>query len=401
MVFSETRSAVDAPESHLARLPAGKKIMNSLQMLAKFGQSPWFDYIRRSLITSGELARLVTEEGLRGVTSNPAIFKMAIAGSSDYDEVLSQLVQDLKTPVDIYEHIAMADIRDAADILRPVHVQSEERDGFVSLEVSPYLARDTQGTLIEARRLWKAVARPNLMIKVPATPEGIPAIRQLISEGINVNVTLIFAVSAYREVVEAFLSGLEERQQAGKPIAQVASVASFFVSRIDASVDQMLDKKIAATSDDAERTGLRRLLGQTAIANAKVAYEVYQSLFRGERWQKLAAKNAQTQRLLWASTGTKNPAYRDVVYVEELIGAHTVNTIPPATWTAFLDHGVPRESLQSDLSQAHANLADLARHGIALDSVTDELLVAGVKLFADAFDDLLAAVEKRRQVAGT
>lgn len=373
--------------------------MNSLQKLAKFGQSPWLDFIRRSLITSGELARLVSEEGLRGVTSNPAIFKMAIAGSSDYDAVLSQLVPRFGTPVEIYEQIAIADIRDAADILGPIHVESEERDGFVSLEVSPYLARDTQGTLVEARRLWKAVGRPNLMIKVPATPEGIPAIRQLICEGINVNVTLIFAVSAYRQVVEAFLSGLEARQAAGQPVGHVASVASFFVSRIDASVDQILDKKIAAASDDAERTALQRLLGTTAIANAKVAYEVYQTLFHGERWQKLAAKNAQTQRLLWASTGTKNPAYRDVVYVEELIGPQTVNTIPPATWTAFLEHGVPRDSLQSELPQAHKNLAELARHGIALDSVTDGLLEAGVKLFADAFDELLAAVEKRQQLA--
>jgi len=373
--------------------------MNPLKSLAQFGQSPWFDYIRRNLITSGELERLVREEGLRGVTSNPAIFKAAIAGSSDYDSVLGEMVQRGDTPMQMYEKIAIADIQEAAQILLPVYEASHHKDGFVSLEVSPYLAHDTEGTLAEARRLWKAVGRPNLMIKVPATPAGIPAIRKLIGEGINVNVTLIFAVSAYRQVAEAFLQGLEDRLATGQPIASVASVASFFVSRIDTSVDQILDRRIADSTQADERAALQRLLGKSAIANAKIAYELYGKLYGAPRWLALAAAGAQPQRLLWASTGTKNPIYRDVVYVEELIGRDTVNTIPPATWQAFLEHGVVRETLASDIAGAHETLATLTRHGISLDSVTEELLEAGVKLFADAFDDLLAAVEKRRQLA--
>ncbi|AGY60492.1 bifunctional transaldolase/phosoglucose isomerase [Gloeobacter kilaueensis] len=374
--------------------------VNPLKKLQDYGQSVWLDYIRRNLITSGELQRLIDEDGLRGVTSNPSIFEKAIAGSNDYDEALAALEQeqDLEAMA-LFERLAIEDIQKTADILRPVYEQTERHDGYISLEVSPYLANDTEATIAEARRLWGAVNRENLMIKVPATPAGIPAIRQLISEGINVNVTLLFAQQAYAQVVEAYLEGLEAFAASGGELSRVASVASFFVSRIDTAVDALLQEKIKSATSGGERAVLNGLLGKVAIANARLAYQHYKEIYRSDRWHRLAdTTGAQPQRLLWASTSTKNPNYRDVLYVEELIGPNTVDTIPPATFDAFRDHGRPRASLDDHLEEAYTTLKDLEeRAEISLAAVTDQLVSDGVRLFADAFDKLLSTVEKRRQ----
>src|SRR5205085_3393344 len=322
------------------------KATNPLKDLLKFGQSVWLDYIRRDLITSGELKRLIQGDGLRGMTSNPAIFEKAIAGSTDYADILASLKDrhDLDAKAR-YEIIAIRDIQDAADLLRPVYDESRRRDGYVSLEVSPYLARDTQGTLEEARRLWKAVNRPNVMIKVPGTAEGIPAFEQLISEGININVTLLFSQKVYQQVAEAYIAGLEQLAAKGGDISRMASVASFFISRIYNSVDAQLAAKLKTTNDERGQAKVRSLLGKVAIANGKLTYQRYLKIFGTDRWKKLAAKGAQTQRVLWASTSTKNPSYSDVMYVEEMIGPDTVNTVPPATLDAFRDHGHARQSL--------------------------------------------------------
>ncbi|WP_337288340.1 bifunctional transaldolase/phosoglucose isomerase [Candidatus Methylomirabilis sp.] len=373
---------------------------NRLRALQVFGQSVWLDYIRRNLITSGELRRLIDEDGLRGVTSNPAIFEKAVAGSSDYKEMLEApeaRALDAKT---LYETLAVRDVQDAADVLYHVYEETGKRDGYVSLEVSPFLAHDTAGTLDEARRLWQAVGRPNLMIKVPATPEGIPAIRQLISEGINVNVTLLFAQDVHEQVAEAYITGLETFVARGGDPKRVASVASFFISRIDTAIDALITVRLQATTNAAEQSVLRGLTGKVAIANAKLTYERYRELFGSPRWQVLAGQGAHTQRLLWASTSAKNPNYRDVVYVEELIGPDTVNTIPPATFEAFRDHGRLRASLTEDVDSAHDTLDMLAEVGISMKDVTDTLLAEGVQLFSDAFEKLLKAVEKQRMEAG-
>ena len=369
---------------------------NPLRELQAYGQSVWLDYIRRSLITSGELQRLIDDDGLRGVTSNPAIFEKAIAGSTDYETELKILAG--RTDLDakaVYETLAIADIQAAADILAPVYHATKKRDGYVSLEVSPDLADETAGTLAEARRLWAAVARPNLMIKVPATTAGIPAIRQLISEGLNVNVTLLFAVETYESVAEAYLAGLEALAATEGDVGRVASVASFFISRIDTLMDALIAERLKSSQDAMEQATLKGLAGKVAIANAKLTYQRYKEIFAGPRWRALAAKGAQTQRLLWASTSTKNPNYRDVLYVEELIGPDTVDTIPPATFDAFRDHGRPRASLTTELEAAHDEMQMLARTGISMKQVTDRLLDEGVKLFADAFVKLLAAVSQR------
>lgn len=370
---------------------------NPLREVQQYGQSLWYDNIRRSLISSGELKRLIDEDGLRGVTSNPSIFEKAIAGSTDYDAALkeSEGRQD-RDAKSLYELLAIADIQAAADVMRPVYEQTQRRDGYVSMEVSPYLARDTEGTLAEARRLWQALARPNVMIKVPATREGIPAIRQLISEGINVNVTLLFAVPTYEAVAQAYFEGLEALVAAGGDPSGVASVASFFVSRIDAAVDAELEARAREAADPARQEALRALEGRTAIANAKVAYSRYQKILRSDRWQALAAKGAQTQRLLWASTSTKNPAFRDTLYVEALIGPDTVDTVPTATFDAFRDHGQPRASLEEGRDDARRSLAAVEEAGVSLTAVTERLLHEGVTLFAEAFDKLLAAVEQKR-----
>ncbi len=370
---------------------------NPLLELQKYGQSVWLDYIRRYLITSGDLQGLIDHDGLRGITSNPSIFEKAIAGSTDYAGFLEQLhAQGLSTE-DIYERIAIRDIQDAADILLPVYKSTNRRDGYVSLEVSPTLARDTQGTIEEARRLWKAVGRPNIMIKVPGTLEGAPAVRQLTSESININITLLFAQEAYIRVADAYIDGLEAALKAGKDISGISSVASFFVSRIDTLVDSMIDPRLKNPASTEEESFLRGLQGNVAIANAKQAYRSYQAMIAGERWKTLAARGAQVQRLLWASTSTKNPKYRDVLYIEELIGPDTVNTIPPATMDAFREHGIVRRTLDADLATADKTMKDLERAGISMQKVTDQLLDDAIKLFADAFQKLLAAVEQKKR----
>ncbi|HEY2013980.1 MAG TPA: transaldolase, partial [Bryobacteraceae bacterium] len=356
--------------------------VNPLRALAQYGQSVWLDYIRRSLITSGELKRLIEEDGLRGVTSNPAIFEKAIAGSNDYKDLLEDAASRKLDAKALYEKIAVRDIQDATTILAPVYESAKARDGYVSLEVSPTLAHDTAGTLEEARRLWNWVSRPNLMIKVPGTAEGIPAIRQLISEGINVNVTLLFSQAVYEQVADAYISGLEARAAAGHDISRIASVASFFVSRIDSVIDAM---------PAAKQHGLA---GKVAIANAKLTYHRYTQIVGSPRWAALAAKGAQPQRLLWASTSTKNPSYRDVLYVEELIGPDTVDTIPPATFNAFRDHGHPRPSLTEDLEAAQDVMESLAKAGISMKDVTARLVDDGVQQFATAFEALLKATGK-------
>jgi transaldolase / glucose-6-phosphate isomerase len=378
------------------------KAVNPLIQLQTFGQSIWLDYIRRDLLKGGELQRLITEDGLRGMTSNPAIFEKAIAGSTQYQDFLDSLAG--RSDLDAkgrYELLAIRDIQDAADLLRPVYQSTKKRDGYVSLEVSPYLGHDTAGTIDEARRLWKTVARENVMIKVPGTAEGIPAFRQLISEGINVNVTLLFAQGVYEEVAAAFIDGVEKFAATGGDVSKIASVASFFISRIDSLVDSLVGDQLKKETDAARKAKLQSILGKVAIANGKLTYEACQRIFSSSRWKALAAKGAQTQRVLWASTSTKNPNYRDVIYIEELIGPDTVNTVPPATLDAFRDHGKPRQSLTEDLDSARKTMADLASVGIVMKDVTDKLTADGVKLFADAFDALLAAVEKNTKRSAT
>jgi transaldolase / glucose-6-phosphate isomerase len=375
------------------RVGAGQSA-NPLKGLLAYGQSPWMDYIRRDLLTTGELNKYIDNDGLRGMTSNPAIFEKAIGGSNLYADILTSPDAKKLTAKGLFDKIAIRDVQDACDIFKPIYLQTNRRDGYVSHEVSPDLANDTKATIEEARRLWKTVNRPNVMIKIPATPEGIPAIRQTLEEGLNINITLLFAQSAYEQVAEAFLSALEARAAKGQDISHIASVASFFVSRIDSLVDSKIDEKLKTASEAPQRSLLESLRGKIAIANAKLTYKKYQELFGGPRWKALAAKGAQTQRLLWASTSTKNPKYRDVLYVEELIGADTVDTIPPATFDAFRDHGKLRPSLTEDVEAAAKTMADLAKAGISMKEVTDKLLVDGVKLFSDAFAQLLAATGK-------
>ena len=378
------------------------KAVNPLKQLQTFGQSIWIDYIRRDLIKGGELQHLIEDYGLRGMTSNPAIFEKAIADSTQYQDFLDSLAN--RADLDAkgrYELLAIRDIQDAADLLRPVYQSSRKRDGYVSLEVSPYLANETNATIDEARRLWKAVGRENVMIKVPGTPAGIPAFRQLISEGININVTLLFAQDVYEQIAQAFIDGVEKHASTGGDVSKIASVASFFISRIDSLVDSLAGDLLKKETDAARKAKLQGILGKVAIANGKLTYEAYQRIFSAPRWKALAAKGAQTQRVLWASTSTKNPNYRDVLYVEEMIGPDTVNTVPPATLEAFRDHGKPRLSLTEDLDGARKTMADLAAVGIVMKQVTDKLTADGVKLFADAFDGLLAAVEKNTKRAGT
>ncbi|HEV2397568.1 MAG TPA: transaldolase [Candidatus Sulfotelmatobacter sp.] len=382
-------------------LENSKATKNPLKELLSYGQSMWLDYIRRDLFTTGKLKKMIEDDGLRGMTSNPSIFEKAIADSSLYDDVLHSLAsQKGLSPTAKFEQIAIRDIQDAADVLRPVYQESNFHDGFVSLEVSPLLALKTQETIDEARRLWKAVQRENVMIKVPGTPPGIPAIRQLISEGININVTLLFAQEVYEQVAEAYIAGLEALAQRGGNLKKMAGVASFFISRIDTMVDGKLNDKLKNASDPQQQALLKGLLGKVAIANGKLTYQRYLKIFSGPRWEKLESKGAQTQRVLWASTSTKNPNYRDVIYVEELIGPDTVNTMPPATVDAFRDHGKVRKTLTEDIPGAQKTMDDLAKAGISMKEVTDKLTEDGVKLFADAFDKLLAAVEKSTNQKG-
>jgi transaldolase/glucose-6-phosphate isomerase len=377
------------------------KTTNPLKALLNYGQSMWLDYIRRDLLTTGKLKQMIDNDGLRGMTSNPSIFEKAIGDSSLYDDMLKSLAA--RSDLDAtgrYELLAIRDIQDAADILRPVYESSKFRDGYVSLEVSPYLARKTKETIAEAQRLWKSVQRENVMIKVPGTAEGLPAIRQLIGEGININVTLLFAQDVYEKVAAAYIAGLEDLATRGGDLKKMASVASFFISRIDSLVDSKIEDKLKSTTDPKQQALLKSLLGKVAIANGKLTYASYQNIFSGPRWDALAAKGAQTQRVLWASTSTKNPAYRDVLYVEELIGPDTVNTMPPATIDAFRDHGKLRQSLTDDVAGAKKTMDDLQAAGISMKDVTDKLTDDGVKLFADAFDKLLAVVAKSTQQKG-
>jgi transaldolase/glucose-6-phosphate isomerase len=371
--------------------------MNPVKALENHGQSVWLDFLARGFVANGDLQKLIDTDGVKGVTSNPSIFEKAIGSSDEYDGAIAKALKNGDRPVaELFEELAVEDIQHAADVLRPVYDQLKGNDGFVSLEVSPYLAMDTKGTVAEAERLWKDVGRKNLMVKVPATPEGLPAIQQLIGEGISINITLLFSQEVYIQVAEAYLAGLEKVVARGGDPSHVASVASFFVSRIDSAVDKQLDEKIARANDPSEKERLAALKGKIAIANAKLAYQEYKRLFSGPRWEKLAAKGARPQRLLWASTGTKNKDYSDVLYVEELIGSNTVNTIPPATLEAFRDHGKPRDSLEENLEDARRALAELEKSGISLDAITAELVKDGVKLFADAADKLYGAVAHKR-----
>ncbi|MGD0189618.1 MAG: bifunctional transaldolase/phosoglucose isomerase, partial [Rhizomicrobium sp.] len=368
--------------------------MNPLRQLEQFGQSVWLDFLSRELLRSGELKTLIERDGLKGMTSNPSIFQKAIAHGEDYDADIRRYSEAGEDVGQIFRHLSVKDIQDATDALRPVYDATGGVDGFVSIEVSPYLAYDTAATLDEARSLWAEIGRPNLMVKIPATKQGIPAIRDALSEGINVNITLLFSRAMYEEVVEAYLCGLEALARK-RSLAGIASVASFFVSRIDTKVDAGIDEKLKS-ADLSRRNLLDPLKGKVAIANAKLAYQHFKKAFSGPRWEKLAAKGAKAQRLLWASTGTKNKAYSDVLYVDALIGADTVNTIPTETMDAYRDHGHPAATLDKDIGDAHEAIEHLARGGISLDTITDELTSEGVDLFAAAADTLYAALSDKR-----
>jgi transaldolase len=371
------------------------QLANPLLELQNCGQSVWHDNISRDLLDSGALKKLIDEDGLTGLTSNPTIFEKAINGSTHYDASLRSLVTQGKEVKDIYEALAIEDIQRAADLFRSIFDHSSGQDGFVSLEVSPKLAHETQATLHEARRLWKAVNRPNLMVKVPATPAGIPAIEQLISEGLNINITMMFSMDHYVQVAEAYVRGLTSLEKQGKPL-KVASVASFFVSRVDTLVDKRLEERISQSKSSQERNELESLLGQTAIANSKLVYQKFKEIFGRPAFQALKAKGAKVQRPLWASTSTKNPKYRDVLYAEELIGPDTVDTMPPATIVAFRDHGIVRPSLEENLEKSHQVLQHLPNAGINLGEVTQKLQDDGVKLFADSFDTLMESISRKR-----
>jgi len=358
--------------------------MGKIHELAQLGQSIWYDNIRRALLDSGELQSLV-EAGVSGVTSNPSIFEKAIAGSADYDQAIIVLAKEGKSAQEIFEALALQDIQRAADLLRPVYDDTKGLDGYVSLEVSPTLAHDTAGTISEARRLFSALDRPNVMIKVPATPAGVPAIETLIGEGININVTLIFSLAHYEAVAHAYLAGLEKLAAAGGELSQVASVASFFISRVDSAVDRALEQK-----------GNDSLQGKIGIANAKAAYARFHQLFSSERWQKLAKQGAQVQRPLWASTSTKNPLYPDTLYVDQLVGLDTVNTVPPATLLNFMDHGTAASTLETGLAEAQSQLAQLAKLDIDLEAITQQLQDDGVASFANSFQTLMDSIAQKR-----
>ncbi|HZJ24192.1 MAG TPA: transaldolase [Anaerolineales bacterium] len=366
---------------------------NPVLDLEAFGQSIWMDYIDRGTISSGQLQKWIEEDGVSGVTSNPSIFEKAITGSHDYDEAIQGLTARGMTSEEIFQSLTVEDIQSVADLLRPTYDRTDGRDGFVSLEVSPALAYDTTGTIAEARQLWSMVDRPNAMIKVPATSEGLPAIRQLIGEGINVNITLLFGLPRYQEVVDAYLGGLEMLAAKNKPLKKTVSVASFFLSRIDVLIDPVLEKKMKMNSPQAVIA--RRLHGQIAIASAKVAYEIYKAIFGSDRFAKLASKGARTQKLLWASTGTKNPAYQDTKYVEALIGPDTINTVPIETLNAYRDHGRPEQSLDQEVHRAYHMLNKLASIGIDLNVITQQLENEGVEKFVRAFNQLMASLEEK------
>jgi transaldolase len=369
---------------------------NTLLELAALGQSIWLDYTRRDLILSGELRRLIEEDGLRGMTSNPSIFEKAIVGSPLYEKDIQAMTLDGQSPKMMYETLSQRDVRGAADEFRSIYDRMGGRDGYVSLEVNPHLAHDTKGTIAEARRLWRALDRPNVLIKVPATIEGLPAIQQLISEGINVNITLLFGLERYRQVAAAYIAGLEARVNEGKSVEHVASVASFFLSRIDTLIDPLLEKFIAHGGSEADVA--KKVRGQVAIASAKMAYQLYKEIFQSEQFQKLADRGARVQRLLWASTSTKNPDYSDLKYVETLIGRDTINTVTVETLDAYRDHGQSKASLDSDVEKAGWVLQRLPELGINLDQVTQQLEDEGVEKFNQAFDKLMKALTQSRRI---
>jgi len=366
---------------------------NHLKQLGTLGQSIWLDYIRRDLITGGELRRLIEEDGLRGMTSNPSIFEKAIAGSHDYDEDIRTMALDEKDCKAIYEALSQRDVQGAADEFRTLYDKTDGKDGYVSLEVNPHLAYDTNGTIAEARRLWTALNRSNVFIKVPATTEGLQAIQQLISEGININVTLLFGLPRYQQVTEAYIAGIETRLTQGKSVKYVASVASFFVSRIDVLLDPLLKKLIDQEDKNADLAKMS--YGQVAIASAKVAYQIYHKIFSTDRFKKLADQGARSQRLLWASTGTKNPDYSDVKYVEALIGANTVDTVPVETLNAYRDHGKPKARLEQDIEETKNILQRLPALGINIDKMTQQLEEEGVEKFNHPFDELMETLAKK------
>jgi len=368
--------------------------MNNIEKLHSLGQSIWFDNIERKLLENGDLAAMISRGEIRGITSNPSIFNHAISNSQDYENALIPLAKTGKSKKEIYEALAVADIQAACDLFNPLYEQTRGEDGYVSFEVSPYLAKDSKGTIVEARRLWGLVGRPNLMIKIPATREGLPAITKAIAEGINVNITLIFSIDRYKQVMDAYMTGLEKRLEAGNPIDHVASVASFFVSRIDSNVDGRLQDLVDEGKILLIRA--RELFGKIAIANAKLAFDLHKKFFSGERWENLKFKDGKIQRALWASTSTKNPDYPDTMYVDELIGPNTINTVPPQTLVAFADHGSPELTLEVDLNGAKIAMDDLAFCGISMKEVTNELEDQGVKSFSDAFTALLESIEEKR-----
>jgi transaldolase len=370
---------------------------NPLLQLKAQGQSVWYDTVDRTQLDNGLFKSLVDEDGIVGVTSNPTIFQKSISHGDAYDEQITQLVRKGKSTGEIYEALAIRDIRTVADMLLPIYERANRQDGFVSLEVSPDLARDTEATLAEARRLWKMVDRPNLMIKIPATPEGLPDVRQALYEGININITLIFSIEDYRKVADAFISALEERNAEGKDISHIASVASFFVSRVDTLVDQLLENKIKASSDSAEQQKLKSLEGKAAIANARLVYRDFKHIFHSPRFETLKHSGAHVQRPLWASTSTKNPAYRDVLYAEELIGPDTVDTMPLETVENFRNHGKVRLSVEDNIQQASEELDALEKVGIHYDQVTKQLQDEGVQKFADSFHELFKGIESKKQ----
>ncbi len=366
-----------------------------VDLYEKQRQSPWLDFIRRDMLHDGGLKRYIEQDGIRGVTANPTIFAQAIGAADDYDAQIAGLVRRGVAPADMFEEIAIEDIRAAADLLRPVYDASDGGDGYVSIEVSPDKAFQTQPTIDEAKRWWAKIDRPNLLVKIPATNEGIPAIEECIAAGINVNITLIFAISFYEQVMESYIRGIERRLAASQDVSRMHSVASFFVSRVDTTTDKRLDARIAAAKTDAERAELVSLLGKAAVANAKIAYERFLAVFGSERFKKLESAGAHSQRPLWASTGTKNKAYSDILYIQELIGPDTVNTMPPATIDAFRDHGHARRTIDEGLAEAHGVMKRLAANGISIDDVTDELQREGVEAFSKSFQQINAIVAEK------
>jgi transaldolase len=373
---------------------------NPLLELKALGQSVWLDDIDRGQLRSGLFGRLIEEDGITGATGNPTIFEHSISNDTTYDEQMQQLIAQGKSAQEIYEVLAMTDVKTVADMLRPIYDRTNGQDGFVSIEVSPYLAHDTQATVAEVRRFWHTIDRPNLMVKIPSTPAGVPAIQQALSEGININITLIFSIENYRQVVEAYLGALEERLARGENISHSASVASFFVSRVDVLVDKLLEDKLQATSDGTEQQKLQALQGKIAIANARLVYQEFKRLFGGPRFEGLQQQGARVQRPLWASTSTKNPAYRDVLYAEELIGPYTVDTMTLKTIESFRDHGRVRLSIEDNILQARAELAALEEVGFSYDQLTRQLQDEGVQKFADSFHKLFACIEDKRKVIG-